>query len=219
MKLTSSADYTHTVLRIATCFLHSDVKEDCLKIIQTVTVSANDHLLMQNYLQFVKQTLTRTYERFVKFSSIFKTHEIAIYNRIIKQDLNIQDPYKTIEQIEQFKKEGYEISECDVLTLVWERCWFDVTFMTPELPILPKPAALELCIDRSQKNISFHPFLYGLLLEFLWHVKNNSINGEREKLLKKMKNCISMIPDEQKSRGLNFITYCLLITERLLLSL
>ncbi|CAG2194691.1 unnamed protein product [Mytilus edulis] len=206
--ISSVTDLTHSSLRIATCCLDDGVKDECLKIIRTVTANQGNHLFMQNYSQYVKQILNRTFERFRNLSRIAKIHEIAISNRIIEQDLIIQDPYKTIEELEHFKKEGYEISVCNVFTLVWERCWFDVTFMTAELPVLPKPAALELCIDYSQKKISFQPFFYGLLLEFLWHAKNGSPNRDRESVLEKMNNCVSIIPTEQKSRGLNFITYC-----------
>ncbi|CAC5379872.1 unnamed protein product [Mytilus coruscus] len=205
----SVTDRTHTSLRIATCFLDDGVKEECLKIIRTVTAHPDNHLFMQNYSQHVKQTLNRTNERFQNLSPICKIDEIEIYSRIINQDLIFQDPYKTIEEFEHFKKEGYEISGCGVFTLVWERCWFDVTFMAAEtLLILPKPAALEFCIDHSQRKISFHPFLYGLLLEFLWHERNGSSNIERKSVLEKMKICVSKLPGEQQSRGLNFITYC-----------
>lgn len=80
--------------------------------------------------------------------------------------------------------------------------------MLVELPVLPKPAALELCIDHSQKHVSFHPFLYGLLLEFLWHQKYGSGNREKELVLEKMKNCVLKLPYKQKCKGLNFMTYC-----------
>ncbi|CAC5355433.1 unnamed protein product [Mytilus coruscus] len=128
--------------------------------------------------------------------------------QIINKDLIDQDPYKTIEEFEQLKEEGHVVGGYNTFILVWERCWFDVTFMPAEPTVLPKPAALELCIDNSQKKISFHPFLYGLLLEFLWHVKNDSKNREKEKVLEKMKNCVSRISGAEQSRGLNFITYC-----------
>ena len=206
--ISSVTDLTHSSLRIATCCLADGVKDECLKIMRTVTANHGNHLFMQSYSQYVKQVLNRTFERFRNLSRIAKIHEIAISNRIIEQDLIIQDLYKTIEELEHFKKEGYEISGCNVFTLVWERCWFDVTFMTAELPVLPKPAALELCIDYSQKKISFHPFLYGLLLEFLWHEKYGSPNSNKESVLEQMENCVSKLPTEQKYSGLNFITYC-----------
>lgn len=59
--------------------------------------------------------------------------------------------------------------------------------MIAEIPVLPKPAALELCIDNSQKHVSFHPFLYELLLEFLWYEKNGPGKKEKESILDKMK--------------------------------
>ncbi|CAC5355436.1 unnamed protein product [Mytilus coruscus] len=207
-KQSLAGDRTHTSLRIATCYLDGGVKEDCLNIVRTVTDHPDNHLFMQNYSQHVKQTLNNTIKAFENTSPLYKVHEIAMYIRIIKKDLIDQDPYKTIEEFEQLKREGHVVGGYNAFILVWERCWFDVTFMPAELPVLPKPAALELCIDNSQKKISFHPFLYGLLLEFLWHAKNGSKNEEKEKVLDKMKNCVSRISGAEQSRGINFMIYC-----------
>ncbi|XP_052074021.1 uncharacterized protein LOC127711905 [Mytilus californianus] len=208
MKMSLVGDRTHTSLRIATCYLDDGVKEECLNIIRTVTDHPDNHLLMQNYSQYVKQTLNNTIKAFENISPNYKVHEIAMYNRIINKDLIDQDPYKTIEEFEQLKEEGHVVCGYNAFILVWERCWFDVTFMPAELPVLPKPAALELCIDNSQKKISFHPLLYGLLLEFIWHVNNCSKNEEKEKVLEKMKNCVSRISGAEQSRGINFMIYC-----------
>ncbi|VDI79886.1 Hypothetical predicted protein [Mytilus galloprovincialis] len=84
-------------------------------------------------------------------------------------------------------------------------------YLDDELPVLPKPVAVELCIDRNQTYVSFHPFLYGLLLEYLWHEKYGSGNREKESLLAKIEEFVSMdsmIPAKQKSVGLNFMAYC-----------
>ncbi|CAC5355442.1 unnamed protein product [Mytilus coruscus] len=208
MKLSLVGDRTHTSLRIATCYLDDGVTEECLNIIRTVTDHSDNHLFMQNYSQYVKQSLNNTIKAFENISPVYKNHEIALYNRIINKDLIDQDPYRTIEEFEQLKGEGHVVCGYNAFILVWERCWFDVTFMPAELPVLPKPAALELCNDSSQKKISFHPFLYGLLLEFLWHAKNGSTNEEKVKVLEKMKNCVSRIPGAEQSRGINFMIYC-----------
>lgn len=113
------------------------------------------------------QTLNRAIEGFQNMEPMYKDKEIEMYNRIIRKDLTDQDPYKTIEEFEIIKKTGHCAGGYDVFNLIWKQFWFNVTFMPAELPVVPKPAALELCIDNSQKKISFHPILYGLLLEFL----------------------------------------------------
>ncbi|CAG2244451.1 unnamed protein product [Mytilus edulis] len=193
MKLSASADLTHTTLRMATCYFDDDIKEDCLNIILKVTQSDGHHY-MQTHSQCLNQTLNCDIEAF-----------------ICDIDLVHQDPYRTTNEFEKLKEKGHVLYGYDTLVLAWKECYFDVTFMLAELPVLPKPAALELCIDFSQKHICFHPFLYGLLLEFLWHHKYGSGNEEKKSVLKKMENCISDLPDDQQSRGLNFIVYCYLL--------
>ncbi|CAC5363815.1 unnamed protein product [Mytilus coruscus] len=206
MKLSAAGDLTHTNLRIATCYLDDGVKEDCLDKIRTVTDS-DDNFFMQEFSERLKQTLHRDIDAFRKTDHT--APEIDLYKRIIFDiDFIDHDPYRTTDEFEQMKDRGHALIGSDAFILAWKRCYFDVTFMLAELPILPKPAALELCIDNSKKSVSFHPFVYGLLLEFLWHEKNDSTNRERTLILEKMTNCVSMIPDDQKSKALNFITYC-----------
>ncbi|CAG2244439.1 unnamed protein product [Mytilus edulis] len=142
----------------------------------------------------------------------YKDDVIALYNRLIYDiDLVHQDPYKTTYEFEQLTENNETLIGYNSLCLAWKQSYFDVTFMQPELPILPRPVAVEFCIGIDQKHISFHPYLYGLLLEYLWHAKYGSGNREKKLVLDKMENCVltdSMIPDEQKSVGLNFMAYC-----------
>ncbi|XP_071177817.1 uncharacterized protein [Mytilus edulis] len=209
MELSFAGEVTNTNLRIATCYLDDGVTEDCLKIIQTVTGQTNRFKV--NYKQHVIQKLNRAIEDFQNMEPICKDTEIEMYNRIIRKDLTDQDPYKTIEEFEIMKKTGNCVGGYDVFNLIWKQFWFDVTFMPAELPVLPKPAALELCIDNSQQKISFHPFLYGLLLKFLCYTRNGSIKLYKDEVIEIMKICISVMPDEQqyqKCKGINFVTYC-----------
>ncbi|VDI25833.1 Hypothetical predicted protein [Mytilus galloprovincialis] len=209
MKLSASGDLTHNPLRIATCYLDDGVKEDCLNIIRRVTDS-DGQLYKQTHRQRLQQTLHRDIEAL--FNKSNTVYENILYTTIINDiDLVHQDPYRTTHEFEKLKDKGHVFYGYDTLILAWKECYFDVTFMPAELPVLPKPAALELCIDNSQKHISFHPFLYALLLEFLWHEKYGSVNRKKESVLEKFENYVStasVIPDEQKSVGLNFMAYC-----------
>ncbi|CAC5422013.1 unnamed protein product [Mytilus coruscus] len=206
MRLSAPGDLTHSTLRIATCYLDDDVKKDCFTIIRKVT-ELDEHFFMQTHEERLRQTLYDDIEAFRhKQHSV---HDITLYNRIISDTDRIhQDPYRVIDEFEKLKEKGHVLIGYEALNLAWKRCYFDVTFMLVELPVLPKPAAQELCIDHSQSYVSFHPFLYGLLLEFLWHEKYGSGNDKKDLVIEKMKNCVSKLPAEQQSRGLNFITYC-----------
>ncbi|CAG2247009.1 CDC5 [Mytilus edulis] len=211
MESSLAADRTHTVLRVATCHLDEgeNKRSRCIALIRSVTSNPDSHLYMQTYSDVLKIKLEKPQiQAFEKMQPICLVREIPIYNKIISEDLKCQDPYITIEQFKLFKKQGIQVGWHSAFLLVWEQCWFDVTFMPAELPVLPKPAALELCIDNTKKKISFHPFLYGLLLEFLWHAKYSSTKEEAGIVLEKMKSSIEKIPHQQQSIGLNFITFC-----------
>ncbi|CAC5422006.1 unnamed protein product [Mytilus coruscus] len=162
--------------------------EDCIKIIRTVTDS-DDYFFMQTHSQRLKKTINCDFDAFRQ-----KKHnidELSLYEKIIKEiDFIDQDPYRTNDEFEKMKENGHVLIGYDALNLAWKQCYFDVTFMLAELPVLPKPAALELCIDNSQKLVSFHPFLYGLLLEFLWHEKYGSGNEGKKSVLEKMEKCV-----------------------------
>lgn len=206
LNLSALGDLTHTKLRIATCYLDDGVKEDCLQTIRDVT-NSDDNFCMQVFSERLKQTLQRDIAAFRKRDHT--TLEIDQYKSIIYDiDFVYNDPYRTIDEFERMKKWAPVLIGYDSFILAWKRCYFNVTFMLAELPILPKPAALELCIDLSQKRVEFHPLIYGLLLEFLWHEKHSSTNRKKSLILDKMTNCVSMMPYDQMSKALNFITYC-----------
>lgn len=206
IKLCASGDLTNNTLRIATCYLDDGLEKDCLN--KTKTVTDLDYLFfMQTHSQRLNQTLHCDTEAFRKREH--SDNEIALYNSIIYDvDLVHLDPYRTTDEFEKVKEKGHVLIGYDTFTLAWKRSYFDVTFMIAELPVLPKPAALELCIDNSKKHVSFQPFLYGLLLEFLWYEKNGPGKKETESVLEKMNNCVLKLPDDQKSRGFNFMAYC-----------
>ncbi|CAC5422237.1 unnamed protein product [Mytilus coruscus] len=211
MKLSFKGNKTNTRLRIATCYLDNGVKGkyQILKIIRKVTDKKyfyNDYL--RNDYKLIVQTLEEVLTTFENMPRDCKNNEIKVYNSVIDEDLTNQDPYKTFKQFKQLKTDGFEIGSYKLFKCVWDACCFDVPFMPAEVSILPKPAALELCIDPSKNRVIFNPILYGLLLEYLWHVQNYSDNKDREKVIKKMIKCIQFIPEGQQTIGLNFITYC-----------
>ncbi|CAC5355435.1 unnamed protein product [Mytilus coruscus] len=209
------ADRTHTILRIATCLLDFGAQDECLHIIQNVTNHKKIYFSMSSHSKIVAQLVKNTTEKFSKMSRIRKIQEVKIYEQLINQDLINQDPYTLIEKLKNFKEEGHEVGGYFLFVFLWKGCCFEVTFMPAEVVILPKPAALELCVqcneNKNVKKVSFHPILYRLLLEFLWHVKNVSPNAKKKKILKDLKQCVSKIPKEIRSEGFNFIFYCLLL--------
>ncbi|XP_071177818.1 uncharacterized protein [Mytilus edulis] len=212
------ADRTHTILRIATCLLDFGAQDECLNIIQYVTNHQKFYFSVPNQSKIVAKLVKNTLEKFSKMSRIRKMQEVKIYEKLIDQDVINQDPYTLIEKLKNFKEEGHEVNGYLLFLFLWKGCCFEVTFMASEVVILPKPAALELCVqcneNKNVKKVSFHPILYGLLLEFLWHVKNVSPNAKKIKILKNLKECVSNkhdIPTEIRSKGFNFIFYCLLL--------
>ncbi|CAC5422016.1 unnamed protein product [Mytilus coruscus] len=208
MKSSASGDLTHNTLRIATCYLGDDLKEDCFAIIRRVT-EPDGHLFMKTHNQRLKHIFDCC--RKALDEKQYSSHEIALYNNIIDIDLLYQNPYKTTEEFEKLKEKGFVLFGYDAFNIARKQCYFDVTFMLAELPVLPTPAAMELLFNNSQKHVSFHPFLYGLLLEYILHEKYGSGNRGKKSILEKMENCVSidsMIPDKQKSVGLNFMAYC-----------
>ncbi|CAC5422244.1 unnamed protein product [Mytilus coruscus] len=209
MKLGFKGDKTNSRLRIATCYLDNSVKGkyQILKIIRRVTDKKYVGNLLKNY-QFLNQTRNEVFKKFENITRKRQNSEIEIYNSVIDEDLTYQDPYKTFKLFKQLKKDGHEVGSYKLCKLIWNECCFDVTFMPAEVSILPKPAALELCIDPGKNRVSFNPISYGFLLEFLWHVKNDSIIKERKKVIEKMEDRIKSIPEGQQSTELNFITYC-----------
>ncbi|VDI13358.1 Hypothetical predicted protein [Mytilus galloprovincialis] len=208
MKLSASGDLTHNTLRIATCYLDDGVKEKCLNMIRTVTDLGED-FFVRTAADRLKESIQRSYEELNNHKTV---HDIEPVIDIINNiDSIYKDPYRTTEKFEELKANGQLLIGYDVLINAWKRYYFDVTFMLAELPVLPEPAAVELLIDKKQTSVTFHPFLYGLLLEYLWHKKYGPENKGKELVLERMENYVSIasnIPDKQKAIGFNFLAFC-----------
>ncbi|CAG2247013.1 unnamed protein product [Mytilus edulis] len=146
IKLSAVEDLPHINLRIATCYL--DDGADCLNIIKKVTNTDDGYLTKKQ--QHITDTLGQLITTFRK--TLLNVTEIALYKSIIYEiDLVHQDPYRTIKHFEKVMERGHDLLGYNAMALAWKRCYYDVTFMRAELPVLPKPAALELCIEISQK--------------------------------------------------------------------
>lgn len=208
MILSVPGDRPHTNLRIAACLLDYGVKKECLDIIRTVTDNKEFYNNMSKHCcTLATRMLTVTIDNFKQLSSVRKKREIEIYNRVIKNDLVNPNLFTTLAEFKRYEDEGQEVGAYNLFIVLSMGCFFDVTFMLAEVQILPKPAALELLLNR-EKMIGFQPVLFGLLLEYMWHVKHSSPKEDREKVLKSMQIYSSLIPGVQHYIGINFMIYC-----------